>query len=71
MRTKKVRDAKYISDVVFTYSRLDVVYIGAGCAKLSGLENVWLTTGLDELYLACQPIVSFTKGHQCRWFFHN
>ena len=53
-------------DVMIMYSRLGVVYIGAGCAKLSGQGNVWPTTGSDELYCACRSKkVYFTKG--CHW----
>ena len=40
---------------LITYSRLGAVFIGAGCAKLSGQGNVWPTTGSDELYFAWKP----------------
>ena len=39
-------------NIFITYSRLDAVYIGVGCAKLSGQGNAWPTTGSDELYFA-------------------
>ena len=48
-------------DVMIMYSRLGVVYIGAGCAKLSGQGNVWPTTGSDELYCACQSKKSISQ----------
>ena len=39
-------------NLFITYSRLDAVYIGVGCAKLSGQGNAWPTTGSDEPLLS-------------------
>ena len=48
-----------LTNLLIMYSRRGAVSIGAGFAKLSGHENVWPTTGSDELYFAAwQPKMS-------------